>query len=216
MLLVQLDQTDRAKEMKKNKNNKTAKKGTVFVGGDKEIDFSFMKMLGLNRHYIQSFKNAADIVVDQMPARNFGKHDALLFSVAYLYRHSLELQLKCIIHLGVLTKILAKAPKCIHGHSLHPLWNSAFKVIVADGGWDEKEIRPLGDLILELHKADPTGQEFRYPTKKQLKSKSHTPSLDALPDHVSMTELQRAMGTVYDKLDEIIGGIEAWWDAGRP
>jgi len=181
-------------------------KQNVFGPGDEGADFSFMRMCNIDRIYIQSFKRAADIVVNAVPTGETTGDDDLLFSVGYLYRHALELQLKYIIRLGVEMKLLETSPECLDAHALYPLWNKARDVLSDES--EVKKLGPLENVIQQLHDVDPSGQEFRFE-----RTTMNKPSLNLLPDLVSLTAMQRVVTKVYDQLETCTESLEAQWDA---
>ncbi len=178
----------------------------MFRSGDKPINLEFMRFIGVDTAYYEGFRSAADLVIKSLPSDEPGEDDAMFFPVAFLYRHAIENQLKYI--LDVCTKIewIKEHPKCMGGHSIEKLWSETRKVLLANG-WDETMLAPLDPYIAEMHKTDPTGQEFRYATTTK-----SAPSLSTVPDEISFVQLQQAVSFLFKGLDDVCHIVVAEWD----
>lgn len=184
------------------------KKGDkAFVDGPLAADLTFLFVTGLDRAYIASFKKAADIVVGSLGRLPEYERDELFYSVGYLYRHALELQMKYILHLAKQMNIVPELPEAANEHALHPLWNETRKVLSAVWDDDAKILNPIEAIIQDIHKVDPSGQEFRYATRTDQKA-----SLRNLPSKVSLLKLQTAVSGIYEFLEGCAGGMEAALD----
>lgn len=149
-----------------------------------------------------AFKLAAEMVLDSFEERNdYMYDDGLLFPVAYLYRHSLELKLKDLIDLGVELTVIEKSDKLIEdlgGHNLAKLWNPA-KSLLLDR-WPTSDPTPLlaaEQVILEFHRADPNGQIFRYQTNKDGQYYRHP----TLPATIDLANLRTTMDGTFSFLE---------------
>lgn len=148
-----------------------------------------------------AFKEAADKIVDNLETgNNFGHPDKYFFPVAYLYRHALELGLKCIVRDGINLGIITESKtveKIIKGHNLCKLWNKARGIL--------EEVWPDGDkdtltnaerVILQFHKLDSSGQEFRYATDIE-----GNPNLENAPKLVDLINLKTVSDNLFSFLD---------------
>ncbi len=170
--------------------------------------------------YITGFQRAADMIVEAAKSDD-GNPDDLIFPVAYLYRHHLELMLKDMIRLGIrIGAIEVRAhsnsepcPNCGHRkvikdwqseHNLHRLWNlvkSLLTEVWPDGPTDD--INAAERMILQFHELDSSGQEFRY-----AKDKKNTPHLQNAPVCVDLVNLKATTDAVSTFLDAAWAGID--------
>lgn len=107
--------------------------------------------------YFSAAKYLLDKLIDQNDS--ITEHDLLINPILYSARHGVELCLKYI--LTKLSKTDIKVEFKIT-HSLGDLWTELSRV----AAYDErlaKHINDLDHLIQQLDKADPEGQDFRYP-----------------------------------------------------
>ncbi len=171
--------------------------------------------------YLFGFQRAADMVVDA--AKNDDQNpDALIFPVAYLYRHHLELTLKELVRLGAHVGVIATSTECLSDscpccghvtevtrdvlsqHNLHKLWNKAKQLI--DAVWPnspDDDLKVVEQVILEFHNLDPSGQAFRY-----ARDKDGEPHLQDAPRRIDLDNLKAAVDTISGFLDAAYGGIE--------
>lgn len=164
--------------------------------------------------YAVGFKYAADKVIEA--AENDDKNpDLLFFPVAYLYRHSLELSLKAIIEMSVMSRAISMPKDVLNellgAHNLYCLWIRAREAIHAvSPDRDRTDTEAVEKIILEFHQLDKSGQAFRYPTDKFGK-----PHLATAQKCVSLQNLKKTMEAVDLFLDACCAGIEAS-DPGPP
>lgn len=155
----------------------------------------------------EGFREAADRIVTALESSPKKKHPDMLFMpVAFLYRHSFELQLKHIINLGLAlgycppSKGLTEAVK---GHNLSSLWHRACIVIVA--AWPKgtrNDLNAAGVIIHKFHLADDSGQGFRY-----TKDTAGKPTLTKLPKSASLTHLRDTAEALGNLLGGCIDGL---------
>ena len=162
--------------------------------------------------YAESFRRAGDKLVDALcQDGNKMPSDIYFMPVTYLYRHSLEIQLKDIIRLGLRLGVLEKTDKvseAMEKHGLHKLWNHARKVIEAF--WprssvpddQQKDVDYAEKIILEFHKIDMTGQSLRYPTDKKGNN-----SLKGAPEAVELTQIKNVFKAIYNFLGGCASGL---------
>lgn len=145
----------------------------------------------------EAFKHAADMVVDGILALHWRKRDRdLIYPVAYLYRHAIELVLKDILRLGVEVGFFTEAivADAVAGHRLASLWNLAKKLL--DHRWPGANPGPLKAveaILNELHGADPNGQVFRYDTSTSGRRHRN----EKLPTSVSLSGMRKTMDRAY-------------------
>ena len=156
----------------------------------------------------QSFKEEGEIILDDLEAGNYSRHvEIFFFPVCYLYRHSIELELKDIIELGVQLNILPdddKHKELQGSHSLHPLWNRAKAALKEFYAGDPPEdLIAAGSIIQQFHELDKTGQSFRY-----CKTRTGKSTLDDAPEIVDLANLRDRFDGLYNFLTATQGGME--------
>ena len=117
--------------------------------------------------YIVGYKHAADILVEYV-CENQSDQDILVYPIAFLYRHHLELQLKFIISKGSILLGEDKQPPATH--KLDDLWEKCKAIIEKLSPEDGPDLAEIENIIDELTKFDPYSTAFRYPKNKQGKS----------------------------------------------
>lgn len=118
-----------------------------------------------------SYKESADILIDQISSKNFDKKTQYFISpIAYLYRHCFELYMKRIITLGIKLCVIEQnenIEKILFGHKLHPLWNKVRLIIESIfPSEDKKVILHVENFIQQFHTVDKSGQVFRFALDK--------------------------------------------------
>jgi len=154
-------------------------------------------------HYPQhaaAFKLAAEMIIDKhQDATGGGHNDELLLPVCYLYRHSLELKLKDLIQLGVVLGFFNRKvlPDIWKEHSLAKLWTKVKSFL--DHQFPNEDRSPLlatEAVVHEFHRADPSGQKFRYERDGKGKQFEH-----ALPEFIGLGPLRMTMEGVFNFLE---------------
>ena len=123
--------------------------------------------------YASGYKDAADILVQRIEERSSGQ-DTQVYTILFLYRQYLELQLKELIQMGRL--VIGKEKGFPKDHHIGKLWAICYPLLaeIAPGDSVEK-LKEAGRLIDEFASIDPTSQAFRYPEDRDGK-----PSLPGL------------------------------------
>jgi len=149
--------------------------------------------------YAVGFEKAAEWFVQNLREQGH-LHDAMLYPVAYLWHHSLELQLKALIRIS---RHDGSFPK---GHNLPRLWEEIEPFLYERYG--AEALAPhayLKRLLDELHELAPSGEGLRYPVTNE-----GAPTLSKMPDVVNLDNLDRVMRKVADLLsatiDDLTGG----------
>lgn len=161
-----------------------------------------------DEYIADGFQHAAEIIVDWLEAKgNEPEHlDNLFFPVAYLYRHALEVKMKCLIRKGQALGLLPPAhEKNLKGHNLHHLWNSTR--IVLEARWPDEDKAPLltvGKIIIEFHTIDKSSQGFRY-----ARSTDGSPHLGKAPPIINLLNIKDVMARAYNFLDSCSGGLDS-------
>ncbi|HTV56457.1 MAG TPA: helix-turn-helix domain-containing protein [Terriglobia bacterium] len=115
--------------------------------------------------YEEGYKHAADLLADA--ARADPNRDLLLYPIAFLYRHYLELKLKAL--LNCMPWEPGSEPRMKADHDLQALWTTVTKSLLPVV-WPEREPDlddAVSDCIEEVHKIDPSSFAFRYPEDKK-------------------------------------------------
>lgn len=156
------------------------------------------------------FREAADRIIATLEEeKHFHNADMLVFPVAYLYRHSIELMLKQLISEGLSLHLLDDCESLqatLRGHNLSALWKHTRKAI--EGFWPNSEradLEATEKTILAFDALDRSGQAFRY--GKNIKGQ---PNLVDAPAQVELRELRRVMTGVFNLLG---GCLDAFSDA---
>lgn len=132
----------------------------------------------------------------------------LLVPVLYLYRHSLELQMKSMLADAIRHGIVAdsrKLTKAMSDHNLHKLWNWTRRAI--EKLWPDEDHTPVNvseRVILELHRIDRSGQGFRYAYDKGGEHRH----IDSIPKCVDLANLRQ----VLDGVLNFLGGAASRFD----
>jgi hypothetical protein len=100
-----------------------------------------------------------------------GHNDLAAYPIVSTYRHSLELFLKSLLHLGQrfsARPLDSDATKALKGHRLVPLWEGLDRLLGDLGmrGWFGLNDPELPEIIREFDSVDPQAQSFRYTSKK--------------------------------------------------
>ena len=138
--------------------------------------------------YVEGYVWAARTLYEQ--ATGGGKApESLIFPLAFLWRHHLELSLKWVIALGRRSDGGEFAYPA--GHKLVSLWKQARPIIEPMGPPDSPELQNVAATLSELEKIDPYASGWRYPIDLQGVS-----SMKKVPDSVSLARFQEAMEAV--------------------
>ena len=154
--------------------------------------------------YATSYKDAADALVERVAA-NRHQLDTLVYPMAFLYRHYIELRLKEVILEG--TKLLGTTlpPKWPRIHSIGCLWGHCRKRL--------QQIWPTGpqcdlvaveDCIHQFAAVDPMSQTFRYP--EDTNGNPHLTQFTQL----NVRNLGEVVARIAGLLDGVSSGISAY------
>jgi hypothetical protein len=162
--------------------------------------------------HAESFKLAADMVLDSHEAATGPHNDKLLYPTIYLYRHSLELKLKDLILLGVKCGNfnLTEVEDVLGKHELSNLWARAKRFLLAHYPNVKSQVSVVEAVVQEFRQIDKDGQTLRYDRDKGLRQRKY----EHVPTHIGVSNLRVTMGKVFSFLEMRYDGVLNWWDAG--
>ena len=116
--------------------------------------------------YAIGFKEAGDRIVEYVLTKARDQ-DVLIYPIAFLYRHYIELRLKEIIREGRI--LLEEGNDFPKHHKIWDLWCTAKKIAIK--AFENEDVPPdlkyAEHVINEFSRIDPESFSFRYPTTKQ-------------------------------------------------
>lgn len=155
-----------------------------------------------------AFKESADKIINELSRGEDPQHPDMFFiPIAYLYRHSLELQMKQIIRLGLRLNLIEEDEdifSALEKHGLYQLWNHVKKVIIKywpDG--PKEDINAAESIIQKIHNIDKSGQSLRYS-----EDKSGRKTLKQLPDSVDLIHFKNVLEAIFNFLDGCEAGLD--------
>lgn len=155
--------------------------------------------------YIEGYRKAATALFDY-GVKTRTSPDYLVFPMAFLWRHHIELALKDVIAKG---RRLAGQPWGFPaGHSLTKLWNEAHAHIIQCGDPNAPELVNVEANLREFEQVDPGADGFRYPFNRDRDARS----LHAAPDHVNLRVLHEAMEALANFFDGVRSELSARLD----
>lgn len=195
-----------------------------FISGKDYWNDSFVEFghwgLGAWDFYIMGYQYAANILVDNVTNDN---QDTMFYPIAFLYRHTIELQLKYLIYMGhSLAPDISKEylnESINTTHNLIDLWDKCVKIILVV--WpdvDNSELNDITRYLKQLNDADPKSDSFRYPLKKKTRS-GHKGVHDmeySIPVNVRQVSIKLISGRlkkISEFLDGCAGGIDEYVSA---
>jgi|SRR6266853_4975756 len=154
--------------------------------------------------YATGYKDAADIIVNRIIETRQGM-DFLVYPVAFLYRHYLELRLKELIIHG--QQLLNLTDEFKHVHRIDQLWQSCRRIL--EEVWPDgsaTDLDAVGVCIAEFCAFDQQSMSFRYP-----ETKDGNPTLPDLR-HVNLRNLRDVVNRISGLLEGSSSGISAYLD----
>jgi hypothetical protein len=161
--------------------------------------------LGPWRAYADSYKEVADLAVRNRQECAFEGVTAM-YPVAFMYRHFMELQLKCIVRMG---QILGNRPEDVPcHHRLMDLWTLArleLEIVWPTG--DRDTLDAAQECIAEFERVDPRNTAFRYLT--DLRGGLALKGVDTIDlDHLA--QVMDRIGTFFSS---VLDGMNMYFDA---
>ena len=136
--------------------------------------------------YVEGYRAAAGALFD-FAESSHRSPDYLVFPLAFLWRHHLELALKDIIAVG--RQLAGEDWGFPPHHLLLDLWSEARGYIAECGDPEAPELTNVEANLREFQTIDPGADGFRYP----LNRKQTDRSLPNAPDQVNLRVLHEAM-----------------------
>lgn len=175
----------------------------LFIEGDiSEYSLSFSMFAGKPSLYYKSYKKAADIIVKHILEDKSNKDGALLYPVAFLYKHSIELLLKQIAYDG--KAVLGGEKKELFGHDLKKLWGICRPIL--EEIWPDAEsveLEATEETINTFCDVDPYSTAFRYHIDK-----NGNKSLKNIDSPICIINLSEIVNKTYNLLDSCRVGID--------
>jgi hypothetical protein len=148
--------------------------------------------LGVSREflYCEGYLKAARVLVNHSFSNEYDRH-ILIFPVAFLYRHHLELSLKDLIQTA--HSLASGQPKNPKGHVLANLWEE-LKTMLGSLGESPKQndLDAVESYIEQLERVDKAGQAFRYAASNE--GTPHLSQFNALDVRVLSEAMERLAG----------------------
>jgi hypothetical protein len=150
--------------------------------------------------YAAAYKEAGDRLVRQLTrGRRTQFSPDLFMPILYLYRHSLELELKNLVRFGSgLLDRDEKLSNALGQHNLYELWHFVKKIceVAWPGSASDESISHIEELLLKLHAIDASGQNLRYSTDK-----SGHRSQSSFPKFIQLKSVSVMVGQVISLLN---------------
>jgi hypothetical protein len=153
--------------------------------------------------YAQSYKEAADIVVEQIESAG-RRQDSIVYAIMFLYRHYIELMIKGLIRLGSMLE--GSPPHYPKGHIISELWRQCepmLKAAFPEG--DKSAAKTVENCIMEMAQLDPSGEAWRFPEDKKERAIQHRISCLSLRNvRKVMDNMAGYLEGSYDGMDELL------------
>ncbi len=158
--------------------------------------------------YADAFKEAADKIIDNLDEGNDYQHpDKFFFPISYLYRHTIELKLKVLIHLGIgldLADMNTSLKKILKSHNLFHLWKITRNTLSSHWPTNPKEdLDAAENIILQFHKIDENGQNLKYS-----KDLAGNETIKKSPKSADLIHLKNIFDGLYKFLDACRMGLD--------
>jgi len=144
--------------------------------------------------YGDGYERAIELLFEAKTTRIYHyDRDSLIYPIAFLIRHFVELRLKSII------KHLIKLRKKIdfpESHNLEKIWQTVKKSLEEFLPNTNNSLNDLEQIINEIHIVDPLSIEFRYPEKKKGKGGKSLPR----QEKINYINLENAFNLLKEKL----------------
>lgn len=154
------------------------------------VQSSTLSMFG----YLEGYRKAATALYGTAVETGTSP-DYLVFPIAFLWRHHLELALKDVISVG--RQLAGEPPSFPSGHRLLALWQTARPHIAACGDPTAPELTNVEISLREFEGIDPYADGFRYPLSRDQASQS----LPSTLKYVNLRTLHESMEALGNFLD---------------
>ena len=139
--------------------------------------------------YVEGYRRAA-VALYEYAVETRASPEYMLFPIAFVWRHHLEIALKDIIAAG--RELAGEAWGFPGGHNLLELWREAHPHIIELGDPAAPELANVENNLREFDRIDHAGDGFRYPLNRA----GTLPSLGNAPANVNLRVLHEAMDAV--------------------
>ena len=166
---------------------------------DKHLDF-----IQFARYYLECANELIERSVEDS-----SKLDVYIYSVVFLYRHSVELLLKELIWMS--NYLLGRGKTFPKKHDLTELWralkNNATSLLTSDFPLNEEEVQYVEAILEEIMRHDPKSYAFRYPFDKKMK-RTHSDV-----NHINVKSLYERLNQIHEYLGRISYMIDLLYKA---
>ena len=148
------------------------------------------------RAYVEGYRRAAEALFAHTTTVQRMSPEYMLWPLAFLWRHHVELALKDIIATGRQIKNGDEGRSFPRIHRLRELWDTAKPHIVMYGDPNAPELANVAGNIDEFESVDESSTSFRY-------APEGVGGLRKLPGTVNLTALHEAMVAISNFLDAV-------------
>lgn len=147
--------------------------------------------------YREGYRRGAMILAERAHASD-EPPELLVWPVAWLWRHYLELALKETIATGKLLEEESAGWQWPHGHVLARLWRDARRYVEPHGDPDAPELTNVASIIAEFDALDRDATGFRY-----TENLDGARSLPNAPEHINVGLMDETMQRIAGFLDAV-------------
>lgn len=150
--------------------------------------------------YSRGYRVAAQAMAQRLFDGREYEADFLVYPVAFLYRHHVELMLKRLIVMGSFLDDRGLTPvdkRHLKKHRLDLLWRILRPIVESQCSLSDEDINGISHYLDKLHEVDPESQSFRYAL-----SIDDEPALSSIP-YINVGVFAEAMERLCNCLDVI-------------
>lgn len=181
------------------------RKGDVlFADGDDWVNnacLNFVKGSNAVALYSVGYRTGAERLAKYVLAEHL-EQDTLIYPIAFLWRHYVELRLKGLLRSARLLKDEDVDDKI--DHRLLPLWQKLrplLEEIEPDG--DQETLGAVEEIVMQFDLIDTDSFAFRYPTTKR---GAHSLPMELLHINIrNLTEVMQRVASFLDAVDTMLG-----------
>jgi len=183
----------------------------LFCGGrDWQLN-ACINWYGSGDAYKSGFRSAANqLALEACKIRS--EQDIIIYPIAYLYRHHIELVLKDIFLMAASLLRLETTnsqKNALMRHNLLKIWNYVIPLLApicelaGEEPLPQEDIEGISSYIRQINDYDSGGNSFRYARELN--------GARSLPENLALINIQDfAIGM--EKLSDYLGGLESWID----
>jgi hypothetical protein len=172
-------------------------------GWEPDVDLHGLRDSGFA--YARGYRLAAQAMAQRLLDDSGWEAEFLVFPVAFLYRHHVELMLKRLIVIGVFLdgrELTSVEKNHLRKHRLDLLWTILRPLLKSECSPSLDDLKGISHYIDQLHKVDPQSQSFRYAM-----SSKDEPALSSIP-YINVGVFAEAMERLCNYLD----GVDSQFD----